>query len=109
MDKNKKDQIKINDLLFFDNLALVYLVQETPLTLLAKAIMVIDTKIANSIFTILTEKQKEILSVATLFEKKPSDLEKEQIIKSLILIAQNLYEKGLIYKKGLYFYGKQKQ
>lgn len=106
---NKPEKIQIQDFLFFDTIALMYLVQETPLALLAKAITFIDKKIANTIYTILTQKQKEILNIAISLEKTPSGPEKEKIVESLTMIAQSLCEKGLIYKKGIYYYGKEKK
>lgn len=106
--QRENQKIQLKDLLFFDNLALYYLIQETPLSVLAKAFLVMDKKLANSIYSILSEKQKETLKIAISLEKK-TDLNNNKALESLPLIAQNLYEKGLIIKKGNYFFGKEKK
>ncbi|MFN3603842.1 MAG: hypothetical protein ACK4UJ_03905 [Leptonema sp. (in: bacteria)] len=107
MDTKNQNKIQIKDFLFFDNLAFYYLIQETPVALMAKALKSMDRKLANSILSILTDKQKEILSLAITLEKESSE-SGQKALEGLSIIAQNLYEKGLIYKKGHYFYGKKK-
>ncbi|GIX41220.1 MAG: hypothetical protein KatS3mg129_0953 [Leptospiraceae bacterium] len=107
--KTKKyHKLEFKDLLFFDNLALYYLIQETPVNVLARAFLIMDPKLAGSILGILSKKQRELLHFA-MAKENDNDAEKnKQAQESLVIIAQNLYEKGMIIKKGLYFYGKEK-
>jgi flagellar motor switch protein FliG len=106
--KKKYYKIEFKDLLFFDNLALYYLIQETPLSVLARSFLIMDPKLAGSILGILTKKQREILHFAMAKENDHDELKNQQATESLVIIAQNLYEKGMIIKKGLFFYGKDK-
>ncbi len=106
--KQKLRKLELKDLLFFDNLALYYLIQETPLSVLARAFLVIDPKLAGSILGILSPKQRELLHFA-MSKENDGDIKKHNEAKEgLVLIAQNLYEKGMIINKGNYFYGKEK-
>lgn len=106
--KQKYRKIEYKDLLFFDNLALYYLIQETPLNVLARSFLIIDPKLAGSILGILNPKQRELLHIA-MSKENDGNLEKHNEAKEgLVLIAQNLYEKGMIINKGNYFYGKEK-
>ncbi len=105
---SKYYKIEYKDLLFFDNLALFYLLQEVPLSVLARAFLVMDPKLAGSILGLLNKKQREILHLAMAKENDKNQEKNQSAIEGLALIAQNLYEKGMVIKKGIYFYGKTK-
>ncbi|MCS7204987.1 MAG: hypothetical protein NZ853_04770 [Leptospiraceae bacterium] len=111
MKENKFNQnsIQIKDLLFFDSLALYYVLQETPLNVLATAFPVMDPRLSATLLSILNEKQKKLLFFAIEREKDSQNLHSQEALKSIADIAQNLYEKGLIIKQGIYFYGKKKE
>lgn len=106
-DHHDSDDIQIRDLLFFDRLALYYVLQETPLDVVATAFPVMDPKLAASIFQILDEKQKKLLLYA--IEREKRNPHKKEALEGICLIARNLKEKGLIIKRGIYYYGKEKE
>jgi flagellar motor switch protein FliG len=106
--QKKYHKLEFKDLLFFDNLALYYLVQDTPLNVLARAFLVMDPKLAGSILGILNVKQRELLHFAMTKENDRDEEKNQKAQDALVIIAQNLYEKGMIIKKGIHFYGKEK-
>jgi hypothetical protein len=67
-----------------------------------------DPKLAGSILGILNVKQRELLHFAMSKENDRDEEKNQKAQDALIIIAQNLYEKGMIIKKGIHFYGKEK-
>jgi len=93
--QKKYHKLEFKDLLFFDNLALYYLVQETPLNVLARAFLVMDPKLAGSILGILNVKQRELLHFAMT---KENDREEEKKTKKPKMLLSSLHKTST--KKG---------
>ena len=98
---------KITDLLFFDNLALYYVVQNTPLEVLARVLRSGDGRLAGSLLGILSvEERCKLHSLMAVLEQNPDPEKDRQAVKGLLLIACEQCKRGLITKQGLHYFGK---
>ena len=98
---------KPNDLLFFDNLALHYVLQNTPPRVLARVFLTADSRLSGSLLGILGKKQREMVH-AMMLQEKDQDAEKNQkACEGLCLIAEGLVARGLIRKEGIHFFGER--
>jgi len=96
---------KPNDLLFFYNLALLYVLQNTPPRVLARVFLSADSRLSGSILGILSKKQRETVH-ALMVQENDQDVEKNREAgEGLCLIAEGLVARGLIRKQGQHFYG----
>lgn len=57
---------KPNDLLFFDNLALYYVLQNTPPRVLSRVFLTADSRLSGSLLGILSPKQRETVHFLSL-------------------------------------------
>ena len=97
---------KITDLLFFDNLALYYVTQNTPLEVLARVLRTADARLAGSILGILSVEERKRLHVLMAVLEQKSEPEKDKAAQDgILLIAGDQCKRGLIQKQGLHFYG----
>lgn len=100
---------KPNDLLFFDNLALHYVLQNTPPRVLARVFLAADSRLSGSLLGILSKKQRETVH-AMMAQENDQDGEKNQkACEGLCLIAEGLVARGLIRQQGRHFFGERNQ
>ncbi len=104
----KSHFLEAKNLLFFDDLALYYLLQEVPLSVFAKAFTELDPKLMSTTIKILNPRQREILYLAIQKENHQNQEENRKALEGILLIAGNLIDKGMILKQGIYYYGKKK-
>jgi len=98
---------KPNDLLFFDNLALHYVLQNTPPRVLARVFLTADSRLSGSLLGILGTKQREVVH-AMMVQENDDDHEKNQkACEGLCLIAEGLIARGLIRQDGRHFFGER--
>ncbi len=95
----------INELLFFDNMALHYLAAESPPRLLARIFHAVDPRLSGSLLGVLDVKKREILHALMSEEPEPDEVKKAEALDGLRLIARGLIERGFIEKRGRHFYG----
>ncbi|MCB1175466.1 MAG: hypothetical protein KDK39_17960 [Leptospiraceae bacterium] len=97
---------KIQDLLFCDNLALYYILQNAPLPLLARVMNSADGRLAGSLLGIMNPAQREELNALMAGARQnPSTAKDEDARQGLVIIAGDLYARGLIRKSGPHFLG----
>ncbi len=99
---------KFEDLSFCDNLALYYICNETPPKTLALAFLAGDPKVAGSILGLLDSKRREYVHALMASQKDSPESDKSDALSGMLIIAENLMLRGLIEKKGMYYYGVQK-
>lgn len=100
---------KFEDLSYFDNLALYYLCNETPPQTLALAFLIGNEKVVGSMLGVLTPKRREYVHQLMAAQKDESQEKKEQAASGMLIIAENLLKRGLIQRKGRFYYGTQKE
>lgn len=106
--ENENSLKKFEDLTYFDNLALYYLSSETPPETLALAFLKGDTKVTGSILGVMEPKRREYVHSLMAKENSSPEKKKESAVNGLLLIAENLISRGLIEKKGHYYFGVKK-
>ncbi len=100
---------KIEDISYFDNLALFYLCNECPPQTLALAFLVMNEKIAGSMLGVLDVKRRKFVhELMASLEASPLEA-KESAAKGLLIIADGLISRNLIVKKGQFYYGTRKE
>tara|TARA_Y100001933_G_C18677115_1_gene429425 strand:+ start:235 stop:561 length:327 start_codon:yes stop_codon:yes gene_type:complete len=98
---------KVNQLLFFDNLALFYVLREIPPVVLARAFLTIDSRLSGSLLGLMDPEQRTMIH-ALMIKENDEDTEKnEQAAHSLIDMANELIKKGIIRQEGPHFRGVQ--
>ena len=104
---------KIENLLFFDRLALYYLSQSIPKQILAKAFLFLDPRLIASLNFVMQgdknlQKVHELIKgdegKKSLLSKKTTD-EKSNIIEAFLLVANDLCDRGFIEKRLQHYYG----
>lgn len=96
---------KPNDLLFFDNLALLYVLQNTPPRVLARVFLSADSRLSGSLLGILSKKQRETVHAMMLQENDEDADKNRDAANGMCLIAEGLIARGLIRKDGVHFFG----
>ena len=119
----KQEISKINDLLFFDDLALHYVVNHSPVELLVNAFSMIDDRLFSSLLRNMEPEQRKnvLMKIQSGKIHKNIDTEKNQqkispefiskkkeIEEAFIVLANDLKKRALVQKKGCHFYGKRK-
>lgn len=99
---------KFEDLSFCDNLALHYICNETPPKTLALAFLAGDPKVSGSILGLLDSKRREYVHALMASQKDISNEDKQSALSGMLIITENLILRGLIEKKGNYYYGVKK-
>lgn len=96
----------LTDLLFFDNLALFYLLRDTPPNVLARVFVRADARLSGALLGLMTPEQRE--AIHYLMAKENDDNEKvfAEANRALLILADDLMRKGLVIKEGRYYYGK---
>ena len=98
---------KVNQLLFFDNLALYYVLREIPPVVLARAFLTVDSRLSGSLLG-LTDVEQRTMVHALMMKENDEDTEKnEQSARALVDMANELIKKGIIRKEGPHFRGVQ--
>ncbi|MCB1170350.1 MAG: hypothetical protein KDK25_08455 [Leptospiraceae bacterium] len=96
---------KVNQLLFFDNLALYYVMREIPPVVLARAFLTVDSRLSGSLLGIMDPEQRAMIH-AMMIKENDEDAEKnEQAAQSLLVMGNELIKKGIIRKEGPHFRG----
>lgn len=106
------DQMKfksIMELLFFDNLALFYIIDNTPPQVLARILNIADGRLAASILGILEPQQRKVIHVLMGQEKDTDEEKNNGALKAMLQIATDLYARGLIYNSGKHYFGAQSE
>ncbi|MCR9140894.1 MAG: hypothetical protein NXI24_01380 [bacterium] len=99
---------KVNDLLFFDNLALYYLMERVPPQVLARAFNAADGRLAGALLGIMNAEQRSSIH-AYMIQENDGDAEKnEQACDALVITANDIYARGFITKQGLHYFGTPK-
>lgn len=93
------------DLLFFDNLALFYLVNDTPPAILARVFLRQDARIGGSLMGVMNQKQRTTVHGLMVRENDANEAKDGQALDALFITAQGLLERGHITMKGKNFYG----
>ncbi|HMZ36813.1 MAG: hypothetical protein K1X70_08000 [Leptospirales bacterium] len=96
---------KPNDLLFFDNLALYYVLQNTPPRVLARVFLKADSRLSGSLLGILSPKQRETVHFMMTQENDDDAAKNLDAQNGLCLISEGLIARGLIKKQGAHFFG----
>ncbi len=96
---------KPNDLLFFDNLALYYVLQNTPPRVLSRVFLTADSRLSGSLLGILSPKQRETVHFMMTQENDGDEAKNTDARNGLCLIAEGLIARGLIKKEGRHFFG----
>ncbi|EMF90775.1 hypothetical protein [Leptospira santarosai] len=106
MDEKEELTVKsFGELSYFDNLALYYLCNETPPQTLALAFLIGDNKVCGSMLGVLEGKRREYVHQLMAEQKEVEIIEKESAVQGLLIIAEGLITRGLIEKKGKFYYG----
>lgn len=95
----------VNDLLFFDNLALFYLLERTPMAALARVFNSGETRVAGALLGLMTVKQRETIHVLMANEKDGDEEKNKAAADALLVIAGDLWSRGFIKKRGPHYYG----
>lgn len=103
--KKVKHKRSLNVLLYFDDLALFYLVRDTPPNLLARVFIRADARVSGAMIGVMTQEQRE--AIHYLMAKENDDNEKlfEKSEKAIFILADDLIRKGLVRRQGQYFFG----
>ncbi|MBX7059648.1 MAG: hypothetical protein K1X75_16410 [Leptospirales bacterium] len=96
---------KASDLLFFDNLALYYVVERTPPEVLARVFQSGDSRLAGAMLGILTPKQREIVHQLMAANNDGDRSRNEQASQALVILAGDLLLRGFLRRDGRRFYG----
>lgn len=97
---------KINDLLFFDNLALYYLVERVPPQALARAFNSADARLAGALLGIMTGEQRASIHAYMIKENDGDDAKNADACDALVITANDLYARGFLTKSGKHFFGR---
>ncbi len=97
---------KVNDLLFFDNLALYYLVERVPPQALARAFNSADGRLAGALLGIMTNEQRTSIHAHMVKENDGDDEKNAAACDALVITANDLYARGFLTKRGKHFFGR---
>lgn len=99
---------KVNDLLFFDNLALYYLIERVPPQVLARAFNSADGRLAGALLGIMNPEQRVSIHAYMIQENDGDQAKNEQACGALVITANDLFARGFVTKKGLHYFGTPK-
>jgi hypothetical protein len=98
---------RINQLLFFDNLALYYVMREVPPVVLARAFLTVDSRLSGSLLGLMDPDQRTMIHALMMKENDEDQEKNDQAARGLVDMANELIKKGIIRKKGVHFMGVQ--
>lgn len=96
----------LTDLLSFDNLALFYLLRDTPPNILARVFVRSDARLSGALLGLMTPKQREAIHYLMAKENDGDEKTFADAVDALLILADDLIRKGLVVKEGRYYYGK---
>jgi hypothetical protein len=96
----------LTDLLFFDNLALFYLLRDTPPAVLARVFLRADPRLSGALLGLMTAAQREAIHYLMAKENDGDEKTFADAHNALLLLAGDLIRKGLVVREGRYYYGK---
>ncbi|EHQ06083.1 hypothetical protein [Leptonema illini] len=96
----------LTDLLSFDNLALFYLLRDTPPNVLARVFVRADARLSGALLGLMTPKQREAIHYLMAKENDGDEKLFAEANSALLILADDLMRKGLVIKEGRYYYGK---
>ncbi len=97
--------LRLSDLLFFDNLALFYVVNDTPPAILARVFLREDPRLAGSLLGVMSRKQRETVHALMRREDDGDGARDAAAADALLITAAGLIERGHIQKKARAFFG----
>ena len=101
-----ENTLEVSDVLFFDNLALHYLVNETPPPVLARVFVSADSRIGGCLLGVMAPKQRETIHALMADSKDGDQAKNRDAAQALMIIAEDIIKRGHIQKKGpRHFYG----
>ena len=98
---------KVNQLLFFDNLALYYVLREIPPVVLARAFLTVDSRLSGSLLGLMDVEQRTVVHALMIKENDDDTAKNDQSARALMDMAIELIKKGIIKKEGPHFRGVQ--
>tara|TARA_Y100001937_G_scaffold79768_1_gene108140 strand:+ start:92895 stop:93215 length:321 start_codon:yes stop_codon:yes gene_type:complete len=98
---------KVNQLLFFDNLALYYVLREIPPVVLARAFLTVDSRLSGSLLGLMDVEQRTVVHALMIKENDDDTAKNDQSARALMDMANELIKKGIIKKEGPHFRGVQ--
>ena len=98
---------KVNQLLFFDNLALYYVLREIPPVVLARAFLTVDSRLSGSLLGLMDVEQRTVVHALMIKENDDDTAKNDQSARALMDMANELIQKGIIKKEGPHFRGVQ--
>lgn len=99
-------QTRPGDLLFFDNLALYYVMTETPQAVLARVFNSSDARLAGSFLGLLTPDQRATMHALMAQENDGDTAKNEAALQALLIVTDGIRSRGMIEKRGVHFFGK---
>lgn len=99
---------KVNDLLFFDNLALYYLIERVPPQVLARTLNAADGRLGGALLGIMNAEQRASIHAYMIQENDGDAIKNEQACDALVITANDMYARGFLTKKGLHYFGTPK-
>ncbi len=96
---------KVNDLLFFDNLALYYLMERVPPQVLARAFNAADGRLAGSLLGLMNAEQRASIHAYMIQENDGDETKNQQACDALVITANDMHARGFLTKKGTHFFG----
>ncbi|MCB1319166.1 MAG: hypothetical protein KDK34_02870 [Leptospiraceae bacterium] len=103
--QQKSDGLQVRDLLFFDNLALYYVFENTPPRVLGRAFNCTDGRLSGSLLGLMNPKQRETVHAFMIMENDDNESKNADAIQALTIIARDLLDRGFIRKQGLHYFG----
>lgn len=95
----------ITELLFFDNLALHYIIENTPPRILARVLNVADPRLAGALLGILNLDQRKSIHQLMKVENDSNQIKNTESKYALLQIATDLYSRGIVYQTKKHFFG----
>lgn len=96
---------KVSDLLFFDNLALYYLLENTPTPVLARVFQNGNSRLAGAMLGILGPEQRKEMHGLMAQANDGDALRNQQAEEALLIIAADLLARGFVRKQGPHYFG----
>ncbi|MCB1325235.1 MAG: hypothetical protein H7A21_07155 [Spirochaetales bacterium] len=96
---------KISDLLFFDNLALYYLVERCPVPVMGRVFNSADARLTGSMLGVMNPQQRTLTHASMVKENDGIEELNREALAALLILANDLCARGLVRKEGLHFFG----